>query len=357
MSGRAKRRSQPRSETELEARWKKREAARFSPRFRRVHFGNRGEIVELIPRYDENFFNCYMGHLVSYAKHCGVPVEMAFCKCFETTQRIYHSFFVLDRDRWHFRNHFIYLAYVGVQATEVRHATFEEAKPDIMRQIDAGRIVFMPGDGYYVPHRHTTYQKMFQAHNFMLSAYRIDHGECRWFMQDHAQPDFYDYYDEAIVADAYNRADYPFAHSFTYFTWDEEKSARPDLAFLRGQFNEYFHMYVDDFSLFGNVLDMLKRYEHHRDPIPGGMERVLQAFLFLASSRELFRRYLTAVDMHLELEGLLKESISLAFSVRGRILRGISANRMPMAQMESLLLQLKEVEEKLLHDIRALKTE
>jgi hypothetical protein len=34
--------------------------------------------MDIINRYDEDFFNCMMGHVVSYLKQSGVPVELVF---------------------------------------------------------------------------------------------------------------------------------------------------------------------------------------------------------------------------------------------------------------------------------------
>lgn len=300
-----------------------------------------------IPRYDEDFFNCFMGHALSYLKLMEFPVELLFYNCLVNTEQIYDSFIVQERDRWHFPTPFIELSILGAYYTARPFPSFEEAKPEIQRLVDQGKVVFFIGDGYYIPHRVESYRKFSQDHNFMITGYRTTETGTHWFVEDHARPDFYDYYDEALIRDCYDLADYPNAHQIVYFEFDLDKSRNPDRQKIEEQFTACIATYTDDLGMFQRVLHNFTIHQTDLTEMPGGNLGTERALFYLASSRELFRRFVVTFPIEGELASLLKQSIDLAFRVRAIIFRG-RARQVDLPKLEITLEQLKETEAQIL---------
>jgi hypothetical protein len=270
----------------------------------------------------------------------------------ESTQRIYQNFITLGRNRWKFVAHYIDFQLVGASMNNKLFESFEAAQSEIIRLIDSGKIVFINGEGYYVPHRGFSYMKKFEPHNLMFSGYHLNSEECKWFIQDHAQPDFQDYYDGKIVKDFFNLATYSFAKFVSYFEFDEAKMNHPNINMLLYNFSEYFEMYVDDFSMFEKILSSFKQHEEDISKVPGGLQGVEDAFFFLMSSRELFRRFVATIKLEGNLEELLKESISLALAVRGSMVRAKITNKIEIVKLEERYKKLKQIEEQILYVIQ-----
>ncbi len=298
---------------------------------------------KMIPRYDEDFFNCYMGHVISYLKHLDLPVELLFFKCLESTERIYEYFLVQGGDRWHFPTHFLDLNRLGARIIARHVPTFEEAKPEIQHLIDQGKVVFILCDGYYIPHRVESYHNYYQDHNFMLTGYRTNESGTQWFVEDHARPDFYDYYDESLIRDSYNLAHYPHAHQFGYFEFDLDQARNPDKRAIGQSFAEYVSTYTDDLSMLDRLLQDCTIHQADITQLPGGLQGTERALLYIASSRELFRRFVTAYSIEGELALLLKQSIDLAFGIRALVLRG-RVRPIDLHKLETKCTQLQENE-------------
>ncbi|MEO3944729.1 hypothetical protein [Gorillibacterium sp. CAU 1737] len=333
------------------------------------------QAVDLIPRYNEDFFNCYMGHLVSYLKLLDIPVELTFYKCLEPMQRIYHSFVIHGRDRWHFPSPFFDLNLLGLRAFTEQHASLEQAKPSILKRLREKKAVFFSGDGYYVPHRIETYQQRYQPHNFLLTGYRETEGGAEWFVQDHARPDYAGWYEESIVRDCYNRADYPFAHYIAYYELDRDTLVKLSQEELVRQVETYLDMYVDDFSLYDQMAEQgieaakgLKDREGHSADrgVPSeegaatasvplsAMETMIvleRCLFFLASSRELFERFLVEAKLEEDVAPLLDQIKKTAFGARAQLMRG-RTGRLNEERWTSLLKELKGHEEELLARLR-----
>ncbi|WP_058304257.1 hypothetical protein [Gorillibacterium timonense] len=312
------------------------------------------EAIGIIPRYDEDFFNCYMGHLLSYLKLLNVPVELVFYKCLEPLQRIYHSFVVHGRDRWHFPSPYFDLHLLGVRTFQEVYPTYELAKPSILRRLAEGKAVFFSGDGFYVPHRIETYGIRLQPHNFMLTGYRTDENGPEWFVQDHARPDFFDWYAESIVRDCYDKAEYPFAHYIAYYEIDREKLDSLDRSNFRQPLEEYLDMYLDDFALYDSICAMVRESPNGEGLHLNRMIGLERTLFFLASSRELFGRFLTATDLDDGLGILIQRSKKAAFTARGQLMRGKTgggSNR-NVDRFEAAMQELKQTEQTLLDTLR-----
>jgi|GEM_PF-3493536 len=307
-----------------------------------------------IERYDEDFFNCYMAHVLSYFKHIEIPVELVLFKCMEPALRIYRSFIELQRDRWHFRSPYFDLGLLGARGVTEFIPTFDEAKPQMLKQLERGKVLFVTGDGYYIPHRLETYNKFKQAHNMMITGYRETDSGPQWYVEDHNRhPDFFGYYDEEIMRNFYDLAEYNYAHFINYFEFDEKQLAEPDTQRIYAQFTEYFDMYVDDFSTLDKLVAELAAHERDLTALPGGLELYERTFFFFASSRELFRRFAVAMTLGEVLEELLKQSIAHAFAIRAQIMRGNVTKKLDAAKVRESCRQLREAEEAILRLIQS----
>ncbi|WP_438432799.1 hypothetical protein [Gorillibacterium sp. sgz500922] len=316
----------------------------------RLETTGRLHAVEDIPRYEEDFFNCYMGHLLSYLRVRDVPVERVFYKCLEPIQRIYHSFVAHGRDRWHYPSPFFDLHLLGVETVTRRFPAFADAKPEILRLLGEKKAVFFSGDGYYIPHRIETYRIRLQPHNFLLTGYEEGEAGPRWYVQDHARPDFFGWYEENVLRDCYDLADYPFAKYIASYDIDSRLAHRTDLRIFVDEARAYLDMYLDDFTVYERIA--AEAAGHLAAGHPEWLIPLERTLFFLASSRELFARFLQSVGSGEELLPMLAESRRLAYAARGQLMRLRGTRRTATAAFEALCRELRASEEGLLVALR-----
>jgi hypothetical protein len=247
--------------------------------------------MELISRYDEDFFDCMKGHVVSFFKQKNVPIELLFYNTLEKSSSIFAHYLLFLNHRWNFPSEALSIhesTHIGVQIHPVFFDTFEKAEPHIQELFQREEIVFLIVDEYYIPHR-SQYQKRHGPHSLMISQIKDDNGKKSVFVQDHLRPDFYNYYDYDIIADAFNHSE---MKHVVHFTFDEQRMQNPNVEKIKEIYLKWLGNYKADYDFYNKLTPHLI---HHSEELMTWMEQIEQAMVFIKSSRKLFALFLNSI--------------------------------------------------------------
>ncbi|AJS60194.1 hypothetical protein [Paenibacillus sp. IHBB 10380] len=308
-----------------------------------------------IPRYDEDFYNCAEGHYVSYWKSIGVPVEYLCHSAFEHSQSIYEHFIVNQSDRWKFytkRPMIEDIHFVGLQIHKIRVDSFKEAEPIIVEQLNKGDIALLFINGYYYKHRVSTYMQKHEAHCMFVTELN-EKDEKKWFIQDHAQPDFYNYYTDEVVRNSFDdNPSEPFVKTVIYFDIDLDRVQNPDVKGIEDKFKLWLNDFEDDFSIYQKAIQFLTENSSDFSQVEETLESYLNAFFFLSSSRMLFNRYLNVMDYQTEAKILLEESVELNDRIRKLITNYKIFGKISVLKISECCSKLLELEPRIIETLK-----
>ncbi|EGL13414.1 MULTISPECIES: hypothetical protein [Paenibacillus] len=311
--------------------------------------------MKIIPRYDEDFFNCVESHYVSYWKAEGIPVEYMFYGALEDTGNVYEHFVAKRDNRWlfHDKKHVLDdIHHFGLTLRQERIETFQEAEPKIIEALDEGKIVFFFIDGYYFKHRTFTYLQKHEPHCMMISQLSHEGGK-KWFIQDHSQPDFFDYYPHETVEKAYD--DNPteqFVKEIMIFDIDRERAANPELDQIKAKFELWVHECRDDFKIYQQTIDFLEVNREDISKVEEELEAYQNAFFFLYSSRLLFSRFLDVMNIETSIRESLNESIQLTDRIRKLITNYKILGKISVPKITEACGKLYEIEPKMIQTLK-----
>jgi hypothetical protein len=296
--------------------------------------------VELISRYDEDFFDCMKGHVVSYFKQKNVPIELLFYNTLEKSSSIFAHYLLFLKHRWNFPSEALSIyesAHIGVQIQHVFFDTFEKAEPHILELFQQEKIVFLICDEYYIPHRFN-YQKRHGVHSLMISQIKDDNGIKSIFVQDHLRPDFYNYYDYDIIADAFNHSE---MKHVMHFTFDEQRMQNPNVEKIKENYLKWLRKYKADYEFYDKLTPHLI---YHSEELMTWMEQIEQAMVFIKSSRKLFALFLSSIKEDETAIDLLHQSVRQLDLLHNLIVIFPRSKRLNFELIQEICNKTKELE-------------
>ncbi|WP_051286919.1 polysaccharide deacetylase family protein [Paenibacillus taiwanensis] len=316
-------------------------------------------VKALIPRYDESFLNCTEGHVISYFANERIPVEWLFYSTWEPSARIFEHFIQKRDNRWHYPStcgarlqHDLPL--LGVSMHMYPYQSFEAAADDLRKWVGQGRVVFLFINGYYFEHRVYSYKKLHETHNVMITGVSDTVEGTFWFIQDHAQPDFYDYYAHAIVQVGFDDNQWS-KHPKGLMISDinRELANAPNRHTFLERYRKWLDAYEDDFSFYDYIQEYVVKIGRNGQGTEQLAGHVYDAFHFIASARRLFVRFLLVAqiyeakqvaDVH-RIIGLLEGNLADLDAYR-------SGGSFPLNEIIGRCRELKWLEQDVLHNLK-----
>ena len=289
------------------------------------------QLTEIFERQDMDYFNCLHSQIYSYMKYRKVPIDLILYRCLEKPHNLFHHMIVNGVSRWMYPFDIFEpsdFECIGIRLHR-RNSPFHELKPDILRSLYDGEIVFISVDPSRLQHREEFKRQTPNGRHWLMitgidraNNYHVLDEENTYYAAYH--------YEEKLLAEAFKQGRQRIVH----FSRTE-----PNFEKLKDRYMDFYKNFppVND-----DLFDM-KRFEELLEKDAGTMaNRYFLTYRFFAGSMRITKRFLQFVQVPKEIADVPELTANLAENISAVIKKFELTGKINKSYIEEKMLAVRQ---------------